>query len=165
MYTPIVSTDFAVQRSLACYNILATGCREIVLRYDVVSVSIKEIRAREPLLLHHFILKFMVFVLLLKAVCHVNDWPLQSELNTTDFFVNLCICNKGGLIFSTFYGRRKSEDYQPFKFPILCIVIITQSNALQTALIHIRDLSTSISTITRNRRIFCRHILKTASRE
>ena len=33
----------------------------------------------------------------------------------------------------TFYGRRKSEDHQPFKFPILCIVIITQSNALQTA--------------------------------
>ena len=27
----------------------------------------------------------------LKAVCHVSDWPLQSELNTTDFFVNLCI--------------------------------------------------------------------------
>ena len=28
---------------------------------------------------------------LLKAVRHVSDWPLQSELNTTDFFVNLCI--------------------------------------------------------------------------
>ena len=27
----------------------------------------------------------------LKAVCHVSDWPLQSELSTTDFFVNLCI--------------------------------------------------------------------------
>ena len=27
----------------------------------------------------------------LKAVCHVSDWPLQSEFNTTDFFVNLCI--------------------------------------------------------------------------
>ena len=27
----------------------------------------------------------------LKAVCHVADWPLQTELNTTDFFVNLCI--------------------------------------------------------------------------
>ena len=27
----------------------------------------------------------------LKAVCHVSDWPLQSEINTTDFFVNLCI--------------------------------------------------------------------------
>ena len=52
----------------------------------------------------------------LKAVCHVNDWPLQSELNTTDSFVNLCICNKGGLIFLTFYGRRKSEDHQPFNF-------------------------------------------------
>ena len=62
----------------------------------------------------------------LKAVCHVSDWPLQSEINTTDFFVKL---NKGGLIFLTFYGRRKSEDHQPFKFPILCIVIITQSNA------------------------------------
>ena len=33
----------------------------------------------------------------------------------------------------TFYGRRKSEDHQLFKFPILCIVIITQSNVLQTA--------------------------------
>ena len=65
----------------------------------------------------------------IKAVCHVTDWPLQSELTTTDFFVNLCILNKGGLIFLTFYGRRKSEDHQPFKFPILCIVIITQSNA------------------------------------
>ena len=52
----------------------------------------------------------------LKAVCHVNDWLLQSELNTTEFFVNLCICNKGGLIFLTFYGRRKSEDHQPLKF-------------------------------------------------
>ena len=39
--------------------------------------------------------------------------------------MNLCICNKGGLIFLTFYGRRKSQDLQPFKFPILCIVIIT----------------------------------------
>ena len=29
----------------------------------------------------------------------------------------------------TFYGRRKSEDHRPFKFPILRIVIITQSNA------------------------------------
>ena len=65
----------------------------------------------------------------LKAVCHVSDWPLQSELNTTEFFVNLCICNKEGLMFLTFYGRRKSEDHQPFKFPIICIVIITQSNA------------------------------------
>ena len=36
-------------------------------------------------------------------------------------------------MFLTFYGRRKSEDHQPFKFPILCIVIITQSNARQTA--------------------------------
>ena len=36
----------------------------------------------------------------------------------------------------TFYGRRKSEDYQPFKFPILCIVITTQSNARQTAFNH-----------------------------
>ena len=36
----------------------------------------------------------------------------------------------------TFYGRRNSEDYQPFKFPILCIVIITQSNARQTAVKH-----------------------------
>ena len=27
----------------------------------------------------------------LKAVCHVSDWPLQSELNTTDFFMNLCV--------------------------------------------------------------------------
>ena len=33
----------------------------------------------------------------------------------------------------TFYGRRKSEDHQPFKFRILRIVIITQSNARQTA--------------------------------
>ena len=65
----------------------------------------------------------------LKAVCHVSDWPLQSELNTTEFFVNLCICNKEGLMFLTFYGRRKSEDHQPFKFPIICIVIFTQSNA------------------------------------
>ena len=32
-----------------------------------------------------------------------------------------------------FYGHRKSEDHQPFKFPILCIVIINQSNARQTA--------------------------------
>ena len=24
----------------------------------------------------------------------------------------------------TFYGRRKVEDHQPFKFPILCIVIV-----------------------------------------
>ena len=69
----------------------------------------------------------------LKAVCHVSDWPLQSELNTTEFLVNLCICNKEGLMFFTFYGRRKSEDHQPFKFPIICIVIITQSNARQTA--------------------------------
>ena len=27
----------------------------------------------------------------LKAVCHVSDRPLQSEFNTMDFFVNLCI--------------------------------------------------------------------------
>ena len=69
----------------------------------------------------------------LKAVCHVSDWPLQSEFNTTDFFVNLCIWNKGELIFLNFYGHRKWEDHQPFKFPILCIVIINQSNAWQTA--------------------------------
>ena len=36
----------------------------------------------------NYLLYFLVF---LKAVCHVFDWPLQSELNTTDFFVNLCI--------------------------------------------------------------------------
>ena len=27
----------------------------------------------------------------LKAACHVSDWPQQSELNTTDFFVNQCV--------------------------------------------------------------------------
>ena len=48
------------------------------------------------------------FIWPLKAVCHVSDWPLQSEINTTDFFVNLCIWNKRGLIFLTLENFWKS---------------------------------------------------------
>ena len=65
----------------------------------------------------------------LKAVYHVPDWPQLSALNTTNFFVNLRVSNKGELIAWTVYGRRKSEDQEQFKYPILCIVLIAQSNA------------------------------------
>ena len=33
----------------------------------------------------------VLIILYLKAVCHVSDRSLQTEVNTTDFFVNMCI--------------------------------------------------------------------------
>ena len=66
---------------------------------------------------------------LLKAVCNVTDWPLQSGLNNNGFLCeSVYLKQRRANLLDFFYGRRKSEDHQPFKFPILCIVIITQSN-------------------------------------
>ena len=75
---------------------------------------VSKINLKSKELCYSIMESFIIFIIFkhLKAVCHVSDLPQQSELNTTDFFVNLTVClrqrtaNRLDFLRSlTFYGR------------------------------------------------------------